>query len=81
MAAFSPSFSRVIWYRGGTDRGSWMPVLTRFATVEAAESQVAELERMGYPAMIWHETALPEGAPVWWDFGRLTRRPSAQVGG
>lgn len=77
MAAFDPAISRVIWYCGGTYRGSWRPVLIRFADVAAAEAEIAELERMGYPAMIWHETVLPEGAPHWWDFGALRPKVGA----
>lgn len=60
----------VIFYTGGYLRGEWrrtVPAPTR----EAAEALVADLERMGSPALIWEGDALPEGAPSWWDFKTL----------
>lgn len=38
---------------------------------EAADALVADLERMGTPALVWEGDALPEGAPSWWDFKTL----------
>lgn len=76
MAAFDPTHSRVIWYSGGTAAGKWRECL-HVPTLAEAEAQIAEIERGGRPAMLWHEQALPEGAPHWWDFGTLSPRVGA----
>ena len=64
---------QVIYYQGGTAAGQWQRT-SRVADKAAADALVAQLERMGYPAMIWDEDTLPTGAPFWWDFATLARK-------
>lgn len=47
----SKSFS-VIFRTGGTDTFKWNLVGERFASQDTAVAKKAELERMGYPAMV-----------------------------
>ncbi len=64
--SISKSYS-VIYYAGGTQRGSWHKVLGRFDR-ETADAEKAELRRTGYYALV-HDAeqlarlGMPEGAP------------------
>ncbi|MFA9204824.1 MAG: hypothetical protein ACEQSH_00050 [Bacteroidia bacterium] len=63
-----PMTYTVVYYIGGTERGSWKRTLAVPTQAEAA-AMVADIERGGRVALynrteVWDAIGLPEGAPV-----------------